>query len=105
MGNPHAALIREAEYLKQPLHTLTFTAQSHKTPLLISPALGDSFNRRESCHTLRACHSSGLKITPLKHEIGVPLKHALNLLGYSGWAQSSSPSFLDKEGSKLVLPF
>lgn len=63
-GTTHAALTGKVEYLIQTFYAVTFTAQSHETPLLISPAPGDSFNKRESCHALRAWRSSGLKITP-----------------------------------------
>lgn len=106
MGNPQAALIRDVEYLKQPLYTLLLLLPSPMKLQFSSCLHLETFSTEENHITLsEPATLLALKLHQLKHEIGVPIKHALNPLGCSGWAWSSSPSFLNKEGSNLVLPF
>lgn len=104
MGNAHAALLREVE--KQPFYTLLLSLPSltklhfSSYPHLETTSTGENHIRLSEPSTLLAS-----ELHQLKQEIVVPLKHALNTLGCSGWTWSSSPSFLNKEGSNLILPF
>lgn len=105
-GNTYTALTGEVEYLIQPFYALL--------PLLPSP-MKLHFSSLLHLETVSTGENQVMlsepgillasKLHQPKHEIGVPLKHALNPLGCSGWAWSSPPKFLNKEGSNLVLPF
>lgn len=106
MGNAHAALLKEVEYLKQPFCTLLLSVLS-PTKLHFSSCLhletvstGENHLMLSEAGTLLAS-----KLHQLKYEIGDPLKHALNPSGCSGCTWLSSPSFLNKERSNVVLPF